>query len=343
MPHVFLCSQCTAKMSVPDGNEGKRVKCPKCNALQTIPNPHQEVVAATLVFDDCHTEDTGVFTESGNPWQPPHEENYPLPSSNRWKLTHAMIFSRSFAAFTKNTGSFVVIMFVYILIFGVLLAATFVMDWVQWPQAGSPYCYHILVGILAFIQLGGFILELGALAYSLCLVKTGEAKLIKFVAGLRKFIPCLAYGLIYGIMLTVPSILIHLGAVYATMLILGVQEINLEMAQLFLLMRLGLAIVPLFLWNSWISVRFGWGLMAIIDENVTVLRAFQISWQISRNNTFVLILSLLFHAVLLSIILICTFGLGILVTIPYMYCVISVVYCSLMVNAPQHDKLQSQK
>ena len=90
MPIEFLCDQCGTKLRTPDGSSGKKTKCPKCEALLTIPEPSiaspppVSVVAQPLNSDGFPEwqgfENPGSpsfpgnfteFTESGNPWQAP--------------------------------------------------------------------------------------------------------------------------------------------------------------------------------------------------------------------------------------------------------------------------------
>jgi hypothetical protein len=37
MPIRFLCFNCAAKIKVPDGTHGRKVKCPSCNSMQRVP------------------------------------------------------------------------------------------------------------------------------------------------------------------------------------------------------------------------------------------------------------------------------------------------------------------
>lgn len=39
MPIEFECAVCKHRIRVPDGSEGKRTKCPKCQAIQPVPSP----------------------------------------------------------------------------------------------------------------------------------------------------------------------------------------------------------------------------------------------------------------------------------------------------------------
>ncbi|MEW4455477.1 hypothetical protein AB1L30_22600 [Bremerella sp. JC817] len=43
MPIDFDCAVCKNRIRVPDGNEGKRTKCPKCHAIQPVPSEADEL------------------------------------------------------------------------------------------------------------------------------------------------------------------------------------------------------------------------------------------------------------------------------------------------------------
>ncbi|MBI1249727.1 hypothetical protein GC197_18025 [bacterium] len=43
MPIDFDCAVCKHRIRVPDGAEGKRTKCPKCNAIQPVPSESDEL------------------------------------------------------------------------------------------------------------------------------------------------------------------------------------------------------------------------------------------------------------------------------------------------------------
>ncbi len=50
MPVRFQCHHCHARIRVPDGSEGRRVKCPRCGLIQHVPSPSsspEPAVAAT--------------------------------------------------------------------------------------------------------------------------------------------------------------------------------------------------------------------------------------------------------------------------------------------------------
>ncbi|RCS52987.1 hypothetical protein DTL42_09240 [Bremerella cremea] len=42
MPIDFDCAVCKHRIRVPDGAEGKRTKCPKCQAIQPVPSSHDD-------------------------------------------------------------------------------------------------------------------------------------------------------------------------------------------------------------------------------------------------------------------------------------------------------------
>lgn len=108
MPIDFRCSNCQQTVRVPDGTEGKKTKCPKCQQLQVIPgnDPLGSPAAPTpppasqppakkeSVWDDLTRESSSAasqpssnpFGDGPDPFGPPTDNPYmsPAPSSSSY-------------------------------------------------------------------------------------------------------------------------------------------------------------------------------------------------------------------------------------------------------------------
>lgn len=88
MPIEFICQVCKQQIRVPDGNEGKRTKCPHCSAIQPIPggtNQGESSFGGSSSSDSLFSDsDTGgqqppnPFAEGSN--RPPIDESNPYAS-----------------------------------------------------------------------------------------------------------------------------------------------------------------------------------------------------------------------------------------------------------------------
>lgn len=54
MPIRFRCDDCSARMKVPDGSQGRRVKCPKCGIVQRVPAETAAVPVAVGAGANVH-------------------------------------------------------------------------------------------------------------------------------------------------------------------------------------------------------------------------------------------------------------------------------------------------
>lgn len=60
MPIDFDCAVCKHRIRVPDGTEGKRTKCPKCNAIQPVPSETDELQLKDSPGEPAPTRRSGV-------------------------------------------------------------------------------------------------------------------------------------------------------------------------------------------------------------------------------------------------------------------------------------------
>jgi len=84
MPIDFDCAVCKHRIRVPDGAEGKRTKCPKCQAIQPVPSEADE-----LRLKDSPSEPpprrssvSDAFEPAEPPPQPREEKPFAAPSSD---------------------------------------------------------------------------------------------------------------------------------------------------------------------------------------------------------------------------------------------------------------------
>ncbi|WDI44110.1 hypothetical protein [Bremerella sp. P1] len=104
MPIDFPCSSCHQTVRVPDGTEGKKTKCPKCQHIQVIPNKSaagssptptpppapQQPAKKESVWDDLTSESTPAeppassnpFGDAPDPFGPPSDNPYVSPPSS---------------------------------------------------------------------------------------------------------------------------------------------------------------------------------------------------------------------------------------------------------------------
>jgi DNA-directed RNA polymerase subunit M/transcription elongation factor TFIIS len=61
MPIRFRCQDCRSRVKVPEGTQGKQVKCPRCGRIQSVPNRNHDSDHASL-----HTPDLTVHTLVGS-------------------------------------------------------------------------------------------------------------------------------------------------------------------------------------------------------------------------------------------------------------------------------------
>ena len=80
MPIRFLCYNCAAKIKVPDGTQGRKVKCPSCGSLQRVPAQTSEMSAPTAAPVDPPADPTPAPTKrNASPPPPPVEPPAPQP------------------------------------------------------------------------------------------------------------------------------------------------------------------------------------------------------------------------------------------------------------------------
>ncbi|MFN3152420.1 hypothetical protein [Bremerella sp.] len=60
MPIDFDCAVCKHRIRVPDGTEGKRTKCPKCNAIQPVPSESDELQLKDSPGEPAPTRRPGI-------------------------------------------------------------------------------------------------------------------------------------------------------------------------------------------------------------------------------------------------------------------------------------------
>lgn len=77
MPIEFDCPVCKNAVRVPDGSQGKRTRCPKCQAVMQIPGPQEETFAASPESPSQRNEPWG---DSQNPFGSPAAPQAPWGS-----------------------------------------------------------------------------------------------------------------------------------------------------------------------------------------------------------------------------------------------------------------------
>jgi len=92
MPIRFVCEKCGKNLRAPDGSEGKKVRCPTCDNLQTIPLEEEPVYEAEEVAKAGQQEDEEEGAENGEQKEDEKdgESRRPCPACGEMILTTAL-------------------------------------------------------------------------------------------------------------------------------------------------------------------------------------------------------------------------------------------------------------
>gem|GEM_PF-2444127 len=348
MPIEFLCPSCHAKLRVPDGSFGKKAACPKCQAINLIPEvstpTHNESISSPLSNHDLFGASGGFppqetswqanFEESDNPFQTPADfgrEDIPRPIYSGdivpTKLRFEETFSETYRVFTRNIGSYILIGLLLIAAYAPWqifnLIAQFNPDFAETPEFLVIACSLWIVTTVF-----GTVIFCGVVSFMLNLIRTGQSSASAFWKGTRKFFPILGYGILFSLLSLIPMVLIIMvGALLVSIIVMAVGGMGGAIGGgIVLAFFIIFAMVFTLVWTYAVMIRFGWGLFTIIDKNAGVFESFKLSWQITRRNTAIILATFILHGILLVLITVMTLSLGGIVTLPYLYCLMTVCY-----------------
>ena len=313
MPIEFQCQSCSKTLRIPDTAVGKRVKCPSCQQVSTVP---AESAAPTTPPPAANPPAANPFAadpkksqaeQGGNPYASPSMAASRGPAgalgSGSGKLEASKAVATAWMLFKENigllVGCVVVLMVVAQVISGVQQAVQFAITEgpIQPGRNPNPENVLMLVGAtLVFTVLSqavqGF-LWIGLIRIQLCIARGQETSFGMLFSGGRWFLKVFFANLLFG-------------------LIVGLGFVALIVPGIYLMLR------------YWSYSHF------IVDKDCGIMESFNLAGEASKGNlgeTFVLGL-IGFGLMILGVVMLC---IGILFTAPIVYLSTTVAY--LMMSA----------
>jgi len=319
MPIEFQCQSCSKTLRVPDTAVGKRVKCPGCQQISSVPTAStapkpsaQAMPSSDNPFAADPKQDQAGF--DANPYAAPSAAAS-LPSSGKpmgagnGKLEASKAVSVAWKLFQENigilVGAFVVLMVVnQVISFAQQLIQMALMGAAggrPGPGGGINQEQLMLLGVstLAFALISGVIqgfLMIGMIRIQLCIARGQQTSFGMLFSGGRWLLKVVIANLIFGLIV-------------------------------------GLGIVALIVPGIYLALRYWSYQHFIIDKDCGILESFTLAGEASKGNlgeSFVLFL-IGFGLAILGMLMLC---IGLIFTTPIAYLSMTIAY--LMMSSQRY-------